>query len=157
MLVSSAGATPPQPSSGTTRASWIRGVNIGGWLLAERYITPYLFAVNTCQLQGDWCFYPGQVGAPPVNSPNHDYCDLYHCTPHLVESSDGTSKDYPTDEYTLLSSFSSKALAKEYMTFHWDNFVTKADVRTLHDAGVTHVRVPVPHYMLNDILDDEPW
>jgi glucan 1,3-beta-glucosidase len=65
--------------------------------------------------------------------------------------------DYPTDEYTLLRSFPSRALAKEYMTFHWENFVTKADVKTLHDAGVTHARVPVPHYMMNDIVEDEPW
>jgi len=43
---------------------WIRGVNVGGWLMAERFITPYLFAVNSCHLQGSLCWYPGQVGAP---------------------------------------------------------------------------------------------
>jgi glucan 1,3-beta-glucosidase len=141
-------------ASTSSKKTWIRGVNIGGWLLAERYITPYLFAVNTCQLNGDWCFYPGQLGAPPVtNKQEYGYCDLYHCQPHLVED----TFDYPTDEYTLLSSFPKKALAKEYMTFHWDNFVTKADVKALKEAGVTHVRVPVPHYMMGNILDDEPW
>ena len=97
-----------------------------------------------------------------MGSPKHEYCDLYHCMPHLVHpSGDGKSvggaADYPTDEYTLLGSFPNKALAREYMTFHWDNFVTKADVKTLSEAGVTHVRVPVPHYMMNDIRDDEPW
>lgn len=43
---------------------YIRGVNVGGWLMAERFIVPYLFAVNSCHLQGSLCWYPGQVGAP---------------------------------------------------------------------------------------------
>lgn len=138
-------------------SAWIRGVNIGGWLLAERYITPYLFALNSCQLGGDWCFYPGQLGAPPVGGPKHSYCDLYRCDPHLLQEEGGREGSYPADEYTLMASFPSKALAREYMTFHWDNFVSKEDVRTLREAGVTHVRVPVPHYVRGDVLDDEPW
>eukprot|EP00542_Grammatophora_oceanica_P012263 CAMPEP_0194033910 /NCGR_PEP_ID=MMETSP0009_2-20130614/6392_1 /TAXON_ID=210454 /ORGANISM="Grammatophora oceanica, Strain CCMP 410" /LENGTH=639 /DNA_ID=CAMNT_0038674641 /DNA_START=31 /DNA_END=1950 /DNA_ORIENTATION=- len=44
--------------------TYIRGVNVGGWLMAERFITPYLFAVNSCHLQGSLCWYPGQMGAP---------------------------------------------------------------------------------------------
>jgi hypothetical protein len=51
-------------SNENTKYSYIRGVNVGGWLLAERFITPYLFAVNSCHLQGDLCWYEGQVGAP---------------------------------------------------------------------------------------------
>lgn len=146
-------------SSSSKSRSWIRGVNAGGWLLAERFITPYLFALNTCQLKGDWCFYPGQLSAPHnsnSNSHTHDnyeVCDLYHCQPHLLDA----TNDYPADEYTLFQSFSSKALAKDYMTFHWDNFVTKADIQALKHAGVTHIRVPVPHYIMGDIDEDEPW
>ena len=68
------------------------------------------------------------------------------------------TKDYPTDEKTLLSSFPTKATAKEYMMFHWDNFVTKDDIFFLSEvAKVEYVRVPLPHYVMNDILDDEPW
>jgi glucan 1,3-beta-glucosidase len=48
----------------SNKKNFIRGVNIGGWLMAERFITPYLFAVNSCHLQGSLCWYPGQVGAP---------------------------------------------------------------------------------------------
>jgi glucan 1,3-beta-glucosidase len=137
----------------------IRGVNIGGWLLAERFITPYLFALNSCQLQGDWCFYPNQLSAPPTGSRKHKYCDLYSCKPHLIETPmEDITKDYPTDEKTLLSSFPTKATAKEYMMFHWDNFVTKDDIIFLSEvAKVEYVRVPLPHYVMNDILDDEPW
>jgi hypothetical protein len=47
------------------KKEWIRGVNIGGWLMAERFITPYLFAINTCHLNGSLCWYPGQIGSPP--------------------------------------------------------------------------------------------
>jgi glucan 1,3-beta-glucosidase len=121
--------------------------------LAERFITPYLFALNTCQRKGDWCFYPGQLSAPPASSKIHQYCDLYHCQPHLLD----TTHDYPADEYTLYQSFNNSALAKEYMTFHWDNFITKADVQALQKAGITHIRVPVPHYMMGDIHPGEPW
>ncbi|KAL3907665.1 MAG: hypothetical protein SGILL_008778 [Bacillariaceae sp.] len=145
-------------SSSSASRSWIRGVNLGGWLLAERFISPYLFAVNTCTLKGDWCFYPGQLGAPHISSKSHKYCDLYHCQPHLLETAHG-GLDYPTDEYTLFQSFENSALAKEYMTFHWENFITKVDVQTLKKAGVTHIRVPVPHYMMggDNIRDGEPW
>jgi len=138
---------------------WIRGVNIGGWLLAERIVTPYLFALNSCQLQGDWCFYPNQISAPPTTSRQHKYCDLKSCKPHLIDAPmEDITKDYPTDEKTLLHSFSNKALAKQYMTFHWDNFVKKDDVKFLSEkAGVDYVRVPLPHYVMGDIKDDESW
>lgn len=147
-------------TSALQTSSWIRGVNIAGWLLAERMVTPYLFALNSCQLQGDWCFYPDQLGAPPTNSRHHKYCDLFSCKPHLIDVPMETDavKDYPTNEKSLLGSFSNKAIAKEYMTFHWENFITKDDVQFLAEvAGVEYVKVPVPHYAMNDILDDEPW
>lgn len=138
--------------------SWIRGVNIAGWLLAERMVTPYLFALNSCQLQGDWCFYPDQLSAPPTH---HKYCDLYSCQPHLIDVTPmekNAVQDYPVDEKSLLGSFSKKSLAKEYMTFHWDNFITKDDVQFLaENAGVEYVKVPIPYYAMSDILDDEPW
>ncbi|KAG7364860.1 exo-1,3-beta-glucosidase [Nitzschia inconspicua] len=148
----SSSSTSTSSSSTPSKArSWIRGVNLGGWLLAERFITPYLFALNTCQRNGDWCFYPGQLSAP--SGKKYEICDLYHCEPHQLD----LTHDYPTDEYTLFQSFDSKSLAKEYMTFHWDNFVTKADIQALQNAGVTHIRVPVPHYIMGDILPTEPW
>ena len=149
-------------SSSTTSSSthWIRGVNIAGWLLAESLVTPYLFALNSCQLRGDWCFYPNQLGAPPISSREHKYCDLYSCTPHLIDApmEEDVTIDYPSDEKTLLKSFPNKALAKEYMTFHWENFITKDDVQFMAEVGgVEYVKVPIPHYAMNDILDDEPW
>eukprot|EP00980_Cylindrotheca_fusiformis_P005008 scaffold1062_cov130-Cylindrotheca_fusiformis.AAC.14 len=135
---------------------WIRGVNIGGWLLMERWITPYLFAVTSCHTAGDYCWYPGQISAPPISSPDHEYCDLYQCKPKLIDSVSG-GKDFPTDEYTLSSSFDDKLIAEKYFSHHWDNFVTKDDVIALSEVGVTHVRVPVPHWIMGDIKDDEPW
>lgn len=71
---------------------WIRGVNVGGWLLAERFISPYLFAVNSCHLQGSLCWYPGQIGSDGnkndgsnFNAGGHDYgfCDPAACKPVL--------------------------------------------------------------------------
>lgn len=129
-------------------------------------MTPYLFALNSCQLQGDWCFYPNQLGALPTTNRQHKYCDMYACKPHLIDveidNTDGTGthtlQDYPMDEKALLASFSNKALAKEYMTFHWENFITKEDVRFMaEEGGVRYVKVPIPFYAMNDIVDHEPW
>lgn len=138
---------------------WIRGVNIAGWLLAERMITPYLFALNSCQIEGEFCYYPDQLSAPPPRSEQHKYCDLFFCKPHLIDvpTESGSVSDYPTDEESLLGSFANKAIAKEYMTHHWENFITKKDVEFLADAGVEYVKVPIPFYAMNDILSTEPW
>ena len=141
-----------------TTKPWVRGVNIGGWLVMERFITPYFFAITTCHLRGDFCFYPGQVDAPPLDSPDYQVCDLFHCKPVQFMSNTG-ELDYPIDMYTLLTAFHDKHIAKRWLEFHWEHFVTKDDIRTLHEAGVTHVRVPVPHWILEDsaTIGDEPW
>ncbi|CAJ1967049.1 unnamed protein product [Cylindrotheca closterium] len=140
----------------TFSKSWIRGVNIGGWLLMERWITPYMFAITDCHTTGEsLCFYPGQISAPPTTSPHHQYCDLFHCEPHLIESVSG-KKDFPADEYTLSQSFDSKDIAEKYFSYHFDNFVGKNDVIALNDAGVTHVKVPMPHWIKRETKDD-PW
>ena len=68
-----------------------------------------------------------------------------------------SSVDYPFDEKSLLDSFSNKAIAKEYLSIHWENFITKEDVKFLAENGVEYVKVPIPFYAMNDILDDEPW
>ena len=116
---------PQQPPHSAPKKEWIRGVNIGGWLLAERFITPYLFAVNSCHLQGSLCWYPGQMGSRTSAEQTATLCDPTLCQPmlsvhgkpptdyHLIHgleaassTSDGrgiTSEgtDYPVDEYTL--------------------------------------------------------
>jgi glucan 1,3-beta-glucosidase len=137
-------------SSGSTgsKRPWIRGVNIGGWLLLERFITPYMFALTSCHLQGDFCWYPGQLSAPPLDSKKHKYCNLFEC--------EGL-KELPVDEYTLTDAFPNKALARAHLTHHWEHFVTKEDVKTLKETGVTHARVSMPHWILGDIGEDEPY
>lgn len=142
--------------------SWIRGVNVGGWLLAERFITPYLFAVNSCHLNGELCWYPGQIGAPP----NASICDPSVCDPILpVLASDETANyhptdrrvymDYPVDEFTLGQTFSTSPqdvpVGKRYMERHWDTFVTRKDILNLKQAGVQYVRVPMGFWIRGDV------
>lgn len=122
----------------------------------ERWITPYLFAITSCHTSGDFCWYPGQISAPITSSVEREYCDLFHCKPMLIDSATG-EKDFPTDEYTLSNSFDDKDIAQKYFSYHWDNFVTKKDVISLNEIGVSHVRVPVPHWIMGDIKEDEPW
>ena len=175
-------------STKTTTAApqtWIRGVNIGGWLVAEPFITPYLFAVNSCHVRGDFCWYPGQIGAPSeAESDNVNVCDPKRCEPILpILDRDGeanyhplfpkTYMNYPIDEYTLGQTFEKygvedefggdyddeeegdrtttnpmrKTVGQRYMERHWDTFLTKDDLIQLHDAGVTHLRVPMGYWV----------
>lgn len=134
-------------------SDWIRGVNIGGWLVLERFITPYLFAITDCHVRGEFCYYPGQIDAPPDHN---NYCDLYNkCKPHRFESVTGVV-DYPVDEYTLLQSFETPDIARRYLDLHYEHFVTRQDVALLKQHGVTHVRVPLGHWILGSVANRNP-
>ena len=151
--------TTSTSSSSFNKRNFIRGVNIGGWLLLERFITPYMFALTDCHVRGDFCWFPGQISAPTATGLDqqghlYPYCDMYQCEFLWNEKKDDFAA---VDEYTLASQFPSKALAREYLSYHWDNFVKKMDVQTLAKAGVTHARVPMPHWIMGDIRDKEPW
>ncbi len=114
-----------------TEASWIRGVNLGGWLVLEPYITPYFFALTTCHLKGDYRFYEGQIDAPSKENPMYKSMDTSKCKPILP---------YPNDDWTLTKSFPSKDIARGWMETHWDNFVKRDDISKLKKSGITHVR-----------------
>jgi hypothetical protein len=85
--------------------SWIRGVNLGGWLVLERYIVPYQFAITNCHVRGDLCWYAGQLGAPPHHDSSYRLCDLYQFPPLLKVPIMGGVPDYPLEEYTLGEAF----------------------------------------------------
>ena len=176
----------------------VRGVNLGGWLVLERYITPYQFAITDCHLRGDFCWYPGQISAPKQQAQpqqpqrsnssssdkNDEYqlCDLYQCRPHRTavidsnsnDSNDDSSNnndnppvkyDYPMDEYSLAQAFGEHrhTHGAAWLDYHFDNFLSEDDLRAVKDSGLTHVRVPLPHWILgfddeneND-ENDKPW
>lgn len=149
------------PSPIQQEKPWIRGVNLGGWLVLERFITPYFFAITDCTLRGEFTFHPDQIDAPPPTSSNYQLVDETMCQP---------VSPYPVEEWTLLQAFvdssstsssdasDPKALAREYMRVHWDNFVTREDITRLKNEGhVTHVRVPLGHWIMGDIKEGEPW
>lgn len=145
---------------------WIRGVNLGGWLLLERFIVPYMFATTTCHLRGDHCCYPGMLSA---NS-TCELCDIDACPPARSIQEASQSLDYPLDEYALADAFLTAnrnggvyrnphgiAIAETWLNQHFENFLNKKDLERLVDFGITHVRVPLPHWILGNVLDDEPW
>lgn len=146
-------APVPLHKNVTRPDSWIRGVNLGGWLVLERWITPYLFALTNCHLNGDFCRYPQQVlshsGVPLPE------CDLSRCSPISTDNLDGGR--YPMDEYTLTDAFPDKDTARRYLELHWDTFVTRQDIQILRQAGVTHVRVPLGYWILGDVWEGEPY
>jgi glucan 1,3-beta-glucosidase len=158
------GTSPLQQNNGSNRSnttnSWIRGVNLGGWLVLERYIVPYQFAVTDCHLRGDFCWYPGAASAPPETDPNYRPCDANKCRPAKIAGALGGRPDYPVDEATLAQIFlrandNSTTAAERWFNYHFDNFIGREDLAALRRAGVTHVRVPLPHWILGTAAEDD--
>lgn len=92
----------------------MRGVNLGGWLVLEKWIKPSLFA--------QW--------------------DEYDPTA-------------PRDEWGYCKALG-KRECRQRLEQHWDTWVTEDIVEELAEAGITHLRVPLPWYMMGDIRD-EPY
>lgn len=149
--------TTDQENDSSSSKRWIRGVNLGGWLLIERYIVPYQYAITDCHLAGELCWYPGQLSAPNVDHPSYKLCNLAKCKPVLKENIFGFD-DYPVDEWNLAAAFKNDtATAERWLNFHFENFIQRDDLVRIKQAGITHVRVPLPHWILGDIRYNEPW
>jgi glucan 1,3-beta-glucosidase len=174
----------------TTGASTIpiRGVNIGGWLVLERYITPSVFALTKCHLQGNLCWYPDTIATPSKQKDINFWSSVFHpsdemmpstrekelqkkeitgvpthpsyqlcpqeCTqnPVLVDNIFNAT-DYAVDEWNLAQiwrNYSTLDTAEAYMNVHFDKFVTFQDLQRVKQAGMTHVRVPLPHWILQN-------
>ena len=232
----------------------IRGVNIGGYLLLERYITPYQFLVTDCHVglslppshppsfssssapPYDFCWYPHQLSAPPVDHPHYRECVLTtalattttttnitttatsrntadrvnddddddsrihehttvqqkHCTPVKVRNA-FQNIDYPIDERTLALAFIQPVFldndndtssehdenvtrvvetgaatanseivdipqqlqrAAAWLDYHLEYFITYDDLVRIQRAHMTHLRVPLPHWILYDPTSD---
>ena len=120
-------------------------MNIGGWLVLENYLTPYLFSLTDCHLKGDFRFYKGQIDAPPaVSSP------LYKPMDEAARKKCKPLPKHPVDEWSMTSYFrdannGTSAIAEQYLGIHYDNMMKREDITELSAAGVTHVRVPVGH------------
>ena len=95
----------------------IRGVNAGGWLLLEPWITPKLFE--------------------EVNNFIYNY--------HLSQVNVGDNLDKIVDEYTY-AELVDPDFYKERLRTHWDTFVTKEDFEKVNSAGVTHICIPVGYW-----------
>jgi len=108
---------------------------------------------------GDFCWYPGALSAPKdVNSTESKLCNLDVCHPYRTSTLDGKAFDYPIDEWTLAEAFShNKTIGEQWFNTHFDNFVTRQDLVKAKNAGVTHLRVPLPHWILGNVMPNEPW
>ncbi|TIA72090.1 hypothetical protein E3P92_02053 [Wallemia ichthyophaga] len=91
--------------------SVLRGVNIGGWLLMEPFITPTVF--------------------------------------------DDTLDDQIVDEWTF-GERQDTEVATQAVNDHLENFITEDDFAQIKAAGLSHVRIPVPHWAF-DKKDFEPF
>jgi glucan 1,3-beta-glucosidase len=169
----------------------------------ERYISPSVFALNKCHLEGDFCWYPGSISTPDKkhktqndNIDSKSWLDVLgghremklsteerqqqkaqtsssysssstsisshppfkicseHCTnyPVLIDNVFNAT-DYPLDEWNLAQlfhEFSTPESGEEWLNVHFDKFVTFEDLQKVKQAGMTHVRVPLPHWVLQN-------
>mmetsp|Transcript_24181 Transcript_24181/g.48062 ORF Transcript_24181/g.48062 Transcript_24181/m.48062 type:complete len:568 (-) Transcript_24181:269-1972(-) len=151
-----AGELAQAASSGTITGDanappMIHGVNLGGWLVLERYISPYLFALTTCDIaerDPEYHAYPGQIDVDPAVTALGE---------NVGENCPPIPGDYPMDQWTMVESFPSKDHAKIYLERHWNNFVTEDDIVRIKNAGVRHVRIPVGHWITGDVADGEMY
>lgn len=141
-----------EPINTRPTKSFTRGVNLGGWLVQERWLSPYQFALTDCHIRGDLCWHPGQLGAP-INAP---MCDMKKCKA-LRWNEDFPGRDYPKDESTLVAAFDKPEYAERWFDAHFDNFLKKEDLVKIKASGMTAVRVPLPHWILKDISEKEVY
>lgn len=149
---------PATPIVTSPDKAWIRGVNVGGWLTLERYIVPYQFAITSCHLRGDFCWYADALGAPPVTHPDYQLCSDVRDTCEPVQKPNVYGNmDYPFDEYNLGAAFPDPRIGAQWLDYHFRYFLSRSDLERLVDAKVTHVRIPIPHWIMGDVQDGEPW
>ena len=136
----------------------IRGVNLGGWLVLEKrgpasargfvrdarpestqHITPQVDQAVALRRVGP----AGQEGAEgPVDARS------------AASRDDVAATIVPSRRYceTLGPAECKKRLEK-----HWDSWVSEQTIADLAAAGITHVRVPMGHWITCDVSDDEPY
>lgn len=105
----------------------IRGVNLGGWLVLEPWITPSLFE----QIAG---------GRPDVHK----------------EAKEADKEKWAVDQWTFCEKLGAKECRRQ-LEKHWDSFLTEAELKFLADSGINHVRIPVGYWLFGDIRAGEPW
>ena len=159
----------PQQQQQQPQPYRIRGVNLGGWLVLERYITPSHFAVTECHRAGQFsfCRYPGSYLPASI-----ELCPS--TCKALLSTNVFNATDYPMDEWNLAQAFlldetetdhqkmkNQRAIAEAWFNLHFEHFLKYDDLVQAKQAGITHLRVPLPHWILGNVLpngeEGEPW
>ena len=123
--------------------------------LFQLHAQPYLFALTDCDVNGS--FYDVAIGDRRGNATSSGM------NRNMIETGDGETKictpldTYPVDTWTLTSAFPSKDVARAYLKRHWETWVTEDDISRIASAGLTHVKIPIGHWIRGDIRQGEPW
>ena len=124
----------------------IRGVNLGGWLVPERYITPSLFATTNCTGVSSPGLGPGPGSSSGPGRKSTSTSTSTPCAPLTP---------FPVDLHSL-STLLGPQSTSIHLKSHYETFLTRADISKLHSHNVTHLRVPLPHYIFS-ASPDEPY
>lgn len=108
-------------------AATIRGVSLGGWLVLEPWITPQLFE-------------QANAGVPKVNG----------------SGGSGPGSFAVVDEYSWRAAPQGLANRSQLLVEHWQTWVQEEHIDQLHQAGITHLRIPVGYWYWN-VTKGEPF
>lgn len=112
----------------------IRGVNLGGWLLLEPWITPSIFEeVNQGENKGKIV---------------DEYTYAQYVEPTFYQE---RLKRHANNRLPKASSPKTS-----YLSRHWDEFYQKSDLEILASVGISHIRIPYGHWFF-DVSEDEPY
>lgn len=138
----------------------IRGVNLGGWLVLEPWITPVLFEeVNVDGNEGlivdeytyaqyvDPSYYQTRLDTYVLRTPKSflNHSTLRRQKLNLIKVLQKLTLLLIGIKAASITSFS-----------HFDTYITKAYLETLSNAGVNYLRIPVGYWMF-DVAADEPF
>jgi len=127
----------------------VRGVNLGGWLVLERFIRPSLFALTSCDIRGAFHSTHSPHNESTTIQPSFITRDQGIVPSNNDECKPILDKLYPIDQWTLIEAFDTRELAREYLRHHWEHFVTWEDLHQIkYAAGLDVVRVPIGHWIL---------
>ncbi|KAK7058472.1 hypothetical protein VNI00_002106 [Paramarasmius palmivorus] len=107
----------------------VRGVNLGGWLVLEPWITPSIF---------------DQTGNVAMQSSFREYTyNILTGNPKII------------DEWTF-GHYQDHDVALGILKKHWDTWITEDDFAAIAAAGLNHVRIPIGYWAFQ-VNPDEPY
>ena len=112
----------------TTQSKPFHGVNLGNWLVLEKWMSPEMFDGTDAEDE-TWLNREASWGKIPTDS---FWAKL------------------PVDDPGYQAGPMTREKLEQRMRYHRETYVQENDFEWLHNHGITHVRIPVPFFIFGD-------